>query len=174
MTEQAAVAAQGQSNPCSETGEVVAIHIAAVAAGAMSSVDEVQAITGKGLAGDRYFSGVGTYSGVPEPGRQVTLIEAEAIEAASKEAGVDFRSSDSRRNIVTRGVPLNDLVGREFRVGGVTLRGVDFCEPCSHMIQISGKRVLHSLVHRGGLRADIVTGGVIRVGDVVHVERSAS
>ncbi|MBM2810293.1 MAG: hypothetical protein HW416_1052 [Chloroflexi bacterium] len=168
------MAAQGQSTERSEPGEVVAIHLAAVAAGPMSSFNEAQAVAGRGLAGDRYFVGAGTYSGVPEPGRQVTLIEAEAIEAAAIEACVDFQSSDSRRNVVTRGISLNDLVGREFRVGTATLRGVDFCEPCSHMIQISGKPVLRSLVHRGGLRADVVSGGTIRVGDAVHENRSAS
>ena len=149
------------------TGIVVAIHIASTAEAPMAAVQAVRAVGGKGLEGDRYFDERGTYSDVAEPGRQVTLIESEAIEEASRDAGIEFLSSDSRRNIVSRNVRLNDLVGREFRVGEVTLRGVDLCEPCSHMIALSGKRVLRSLVHRGGLRADIVVGGTIRVGDRV-------
>jgi MOSC domain-containing protein YiiM len=149
------------------TGTVVAIHIASSAEAPMASLQEAHAVADKGLEGDRYFDAQGTYSDVPEPGRQVTLIEMEAIEAASRDAGIEFLSSDSRRNIMTRNVRLNDLVGRDFCVGGVTLRGVELCEPCAHMVALSGKRVLRSLVHRGGLRAEILGGGTIRVGDTV-------
>jgi MOSC domain-containing protein YiiM len=134
----------------------------------MGPVDAVRAVAGRGLDGDRYFNQAGTYSAVPKPGRQVTLIESEAIEAAARETGLDFLAADSRRNIVTRGVSLNALVGREFSVGGSRMVGIELCEPCAHMVELCGKAVLASLVHRGGLRADVLTDGMIRVGDPVE------
>ena len=98
----------------------------------------------------------------------MTLIESEALDAASREAGLGFLPEDSRRNIITRGVRLNDLVGQEFQVGSVKLRGVELCEPCAHLAQLAGKPILRSLVHRGGLRADILSDGVIHVGDRIE------
>lgn len=148
-------------------GEVVAIHVAAAAKGPMVSVTEVRAVPGKGLEGDRYFSKVGTYSNNPGSGRDVTLIEVEAIEALKRDDGIELPPADSRRNIVTRGVPLNHLVGQEFKVGQVTLRAIRLCEPCSHLEKLSLKGVQRGLIHRGGLRAHILTGGIIRVGDSV-------
>jgi MOSC domain-containing protein YiiM len=133
----------------------------------MDSLVEVQALAGAGLVGDRYFRGVGTYSGADVVGRQVTLIEGEALAAASVETGKDIRPRDSRRNIVTQGIRLNDLVGREFAVGEVRMRGVELCEPCSHLAQLAGKPMLRTLVHRGGIRADILSDGMIRVGDPI-------
>jgi MOSC domain-containing protein YiiM len=148
-------------------GEVVAIHVAAAAKGPMVSVTEVRAVPGKGLEGDRYFSKVGTYSNNPGSGRDVTLIEVEAIEALKRDYGIELPPADSRRNIVTRGVPLNHLVGQEFKVGQVTLRAIRLCEPCSHLEKLSLKGVQRGLIHRGGLRTHILTGGIIRVGDSV-------
>jgi MOSC domain-containing protein YiiM len=136
----------------------------------MVSVNETRAIAGKGLEGDRYFKGAGTYSNNPGLGRDVTLIEIEAIEALKRDYGIELVSRDSRRNIATRGVPLNHLVGQEFKVGEATLRGVRLCDPCSHLEKLSAKGVQHGLIHRGGLRAEIVTGGLIRVGDPVQAE----
>ncbi len=149
-------------------GEVVAIHVAAAAKGPMVSVTEVRAVPGKGLEGDRYFSKVGTYSNNPGSGRDVTLIEVEAIEALKRDYGIELPPADSRRNIATRGVPLNHLVGRDFKVGEVTLRGVRLCEPCSHLEKLSRKEVQRGLIHRGGLRAHIIYGGMIRAGDPVQ------
>jgi len=149
-------------------GEVVAIHVAAAAKGPMVSVTEVRAVPGKGLEGDRYFSKVGTYSNNPGSGRDVTLIEVEAIEALKRDYGIELPPADSRRNIATRGVPLNHLVGRDFKVGEVTLRGVRLCEPCSHLEKLSRKEVQRGLIHRGGLRAEIMSGGSIRVEDIVQ------
>ena len=150
----------------------MAIHISPASEAPMEPVQEVRAVPGLGLEGDRYYAKAGTYSDVAEPGREVTLVEIEALEAIEETAGVELPARDTRRNIATRGVPLNDLVGREFRVGEVTLRGVELCEPCVHTIPNVGPqartRVLRSLVHRGGLRADIVSGGVIRVGDTIE------
>jgi MOSC domain-containing protein YiiM len=132
------------------------------------SVNAVHAVPGKGLEGDRYFNQAGALSEKHGPGREVTLIEIEALEALKRDHEIELDPADSRRNIVTRGVPLNDLVGREFRVGEVTLRGISLCEPCSHLARLTQPGVLPGLVHRGGLRAQILTDGMIRVGDVVE------
>ncbi len=134
----------------------------------MVTAKDVRAVAGKGLEEDRYFKQIGSYSHNPGPDREVTLIEVEAIEAMKREYGVDIKPEDSRRNIATRGVPLNHLVGRDFRVGEVTLRGIRLCEPCGHMAEMTHKEVLRGLVHRGGLRAQIIKSGMIRVGDTVE------
>jgi len=150
------------------TGEVVSIHISPEAEGAMRSIGTVRAVPGRGLEGDRYFRAAGTYSNRPGTGREVTLIELEAIEAMARDNEVQITPGDARRNVVTRGVALNHLVGREFRVGGVRLRGVRLCEPCSHLEGLTRRGVLDGLVHRGGLRAQILTEGEIRVGDPIE------
>lgn len=150
-----------------ETPRVLSIHIAPTGAAAMKSIEEVRAAAGKGLEGDRYFSGLGTYSDHPGSGRHVTLIESEAIEALGRDYGIALAAAMARRNIVTRGVALNHLVGKEFRVGEVVLRGARLCEPCAHMEKLTAKGALRGLIHRGGLRAEIVQGGMIRVGDAI-------
>ena len=147
-------------------GTVVSINIAPEAEAPMQSVSEARAVPGRGLEGDRYFDQKGTFS-KPQPDRELTLIEAEAIEALKRELGVDYGLSDSRRNVVTRGVPLNHLVGREFWVGEVKARGLRLCEPCSHLQKLSHEKVLPGLVHRGGLRAQILTEGTIRIGETI-------
>jgi len=147
-------------------GTVVSINITAEAAASIQSVNEVRAVPGRGLEGDRYFNHNGTFS-KPQPDRELTLIEVEAIEAMKRELNVDYGPSDSRRNVVTRGVPLNHLVGREFWIGEVKARGLRLCEPCSHLQKLSHKKVLPGLVHRGGLRAQILSEGMIRVGELV-------
>jgi len=147
-------------------GTIISINIAPEAEAPMQSVDEARAIPGKGLEGDRYFDHKGTLS-KPQPDRELTLIEVEAIEAMKRELDVDFGLGDSRRNLVTRGVPLNHLVGREFWIGEVKARGLRLCEPCGHLQKLSHEKVLPGLVHRGGLRAQILTEGTIRVGQAV-------
>src|SRR6266704_5360089 len=147
-------------------GTVVSINIAPEAEALMQSVSEVRAVPGQGLEGDRYCDHKGTFS-KPLPDRELTLIEAEAIEAMKRELGVDYGLSDSRRNVVTRGVPLNHLVSREFWVGEVKARGLRLCEPCSHLQKLSHEKVLPGLVHRGGLRAQVLSEGMIRVGETV-------
>lgn len=132
----------------------------------MQSVEEVRAISGKGLEGDRYFNQTGTFS-KPQPDRELTLIEIEAIEALKVELGVELDPGSIRRNIVTSGVALSHLVGREFRIGEVKARGIKLCEPCSHLARLAHSAVLPGLVHRGGLRAQILTDGTIRVGETV-------
>ena len=146
---------------------VTAILLSPAPAGPIEEVDSAQAVTGRGLEGDRYAAGKGTFSEKPGTGRQITLIEAEAIEAFTAEFGEPLSAAEARRNIVTRGVRLNDLVGREFLVGSVRILGCRLCEPCTHLQRLTGKNVLRELVHRGGLRAEILSDGVIRVGDPV-------
>src|SRR5438132_2879541 len=148
-------------------GTVISISISPNAEGAMQSVDEVRAIPGKGLEGDRYFFRQGTFY-KPQPDRELTLVEAEAIEAFCEDFKVEFNLSATRRNVVTRGVPLNHLVGKEFWIGEVKARGLRLCEPCSHLQSLSHPKVLPGLVHRGGLRAQILTEGTIRVGETVR------
>jgi MOSC domain-containing protein YiiM len=147
-------------------GTVVSIHIAPEGSLPMQLRADVKAVPGKGLEGDRYFVGAGTFSHSPGGGREVTLIEVEAI-AALREKNILLNAGDARRNLVTRGVPLNHLVGRTFQVGEVRLRGIRLCEPCSHLEGLTREGVLRELVHRGGLRADIISGGTIRVGDAI-------
>jgi len=151
-------------------GKVISIYIAPQSGATMVEVGSVRAVAGKGLEGDRYANGVGTFSGQAGTGREVTLIEAEAIESLAREYDVEMDPAESRRNLVTLGLPLNHLVGREFRVGDVTLRGTRLCEPCSHLETLTRPGVRRGLVHRGGLRADIVNGGVIRAGDAATTE----
>ncbi len=134
----------------------------------MKSVREVRAVAGKGLERDRYFRETGKYSKRRGPHRQVTLIEMEALEAVRHDTKINLKPNQCRRNVVTRGVPLNHLVDQEFRVGKVRLRGVRLCEPCGYLEKRTGIRgVQKALVHRGGLCAEILSDGLIRVGDAV-------
>ncbi len=160
----------------------------------MASLSAARALPGKGLEGDRYFKGVGTFSPhPPKPDFEITLVEKEKIEAFASEASLPFTASHARRNLVTEGVDLNALVGKEFRVGEVRLRGMRLCEPCGYLARttfpetVRGQRqtlarwacgylakttfpeTVRGLVHKGGLRAQIVTEGTIRVGDAVIV-----
>lgn len=128
----------------------------------------VQAHAGRGLEGDRYCRGEGTFSLPAGPDREVTLIEAEALEALTSECKLEVSAAEARRNLLTRGVPLNHLVGKEFKVGSVVLRGMRLCEPCGHLEKLTVKGVQEGLCHRGGLRAQIVTGGQLRQGDLIE------
>jgi MOSC domain-containing protein YiiM len=148
------------------TGNIHSIHIASAAKDPTHAVGEVQAIPGVGLEGDRYALKQGTFY-KPEPAFELTLIEAEAIEAIRIEYKIELAPGEVRRNLVTRGVPLNHLVGREFRIGDVLIRGIRLCEPCNHLEVLTQRPVIMSLRHRGGLRAQILKEGTIRVGDIV-------
>jgi MOSC domain-containing protein YiiM len=148
-------------------GTIVSIHIAPSAAAPTQQVAEVRAVAGRGLEGDRYFTGSGTYSKPGATSAKVTLIESEALEALKRDYKIELNPGDSRRNIVTRGVPLNHLVGREFTIGAVTLRGIELCEPCAHLQKLTQPGVMRGLIHRGGLNAEILTDGMIRAGDAV-------
>lgn len=148
-------------------GKVVSIFIASKAGARMEAVDEVQARTGRGIEGDRYFEGTGAWSNQPGEGREITLVEMEAIEGLEREKHIALKPGETRRNLVTRGVPLNHLVGKEFQVGEMRLLGIRLCEPCHYLEEMTTKGVLAGLIHRGGLRANILTSGTIRVGDSV-------
>ena len=146
---------------------VEAIYLAAAARAPMVSVDAAVALAGRGLAGDRYAEGAGTFSTWPKD-HEFTLIEAEAIDAMNRLPGIRLGPGDARRNVTTRGIALNDLVGREFRVGAVRCLGTRLCPPCEHLrelLKISD--LLQIMQGRGGLRARLLEGGTIRVGDEV-------
>src|SRR5260370_41756525 len=147
-------------------GMVESIHVASVAEGPPQSVAQAVAVPGAGLEGDGYALRVGTFY-KPAPDHELTLIEAEGIEALRRDYRVELAAGDSRRNIVTRNVPLNHLVGKEFAIGDVRIRGIRLCEPCDHLQKVTGMSVIKGLLHRGGLRAQILTPGTVRVGDVV-------
>jgi MOSC domain-containing protein YiiM len=136
-------------------GLVEAIHISAVESELPDPVDAVD-VTADGVVGDRYGEA-----------RDLTLIEAEALEGLREETGIELSAAESRRQVLTRGIRLNDLVGERFTVGGVECVGQELCEPCNHLQGLTREGVLRGLVHRGGLRADIVSGGRIAVGDEV-------
>jgi MOSC domain-containing protein YiiM len=149
-------------------GQIAFIQIASRATEKLVSVREVQAVAGEGLEGDRYFKKTGTYSNIPGRGRQITLIELESVEALKRDLKIELEPAQTRRNIVTRGVPLNHLVDQKFRIGHeVVLQGVRLCEPCAHLESLTLKGVREGLLHRAGLRADIISGGTIRVGDLI-------
>jgi len=147
-------------------GTVESIHIARLASEPTFSVEQIRALPGKGLEGDRYATQQGTFS-KPKPDHELTLIEAEALEAALRDYQVELAPGEARRNLVTRGVPLNHLVGKEFRIGEVMVRGIRFSEPCDHLQRLTGKPVIKSFLHRGGLRAQILSEGIIRVGSPI-------
>jgi MOSC domain-containing protein YiiM len=133
---------------------------------------EATLVEGRGIEGDRYFAGEGTFDS-RRSGTDVTLIEDEAIEAARRgDHGLEIEAWDARRNIVTRGIRLNDLVGQELRIGDVVVRGVRLCHPCGHLEELTRPGIQAALRGRGGLRADIVRGGVIRAGDRIEVVAS--
>jgi hypothetical protein len=141
-------------------GSVAGLLLAAEAEAPLIQVDEALAIADRGLEGDRYAAGRGTFSG-PGRGYELTLIEAEVLDE------IDLSWEQARRNIVTRDVALNALVGRHFLVGSAECVGRRLAEPCSHLEGLARTGLLRPLVHRGGLRADIVTGGPIKLGDKV-------
>ncbi len=149
-------------------GEVVSIQITPDGAGKLSNTGQVRAVAGVGLEGDRYYNRTGTYSNKHNESREATFIETEALEALARDYEIELAGVESRRNITTRGVALNDLVGKEFRAGEAVFRGIRLCEPCTHLEELSGKKVMEGLIHRGGLRAQIVNSGLVRVGDAIE------
>ena len=135
---------------------IEAIHIGPEEGGPLSSVESVRAFAGKGLEGDRNFRDAGA-----KPGQALTLVEAENVEDVGLPLG------GTRRQLTVRGVPLNDLVGKTFKVGDVECYGVELCEPCKHLESMTRPGIIKDLAHRAGINADILTDGVISVGDEV-------
>jgi len=125
-------------------------------------VESVRAFAGRGLEGNRYF-----FDRDAPPGRALTLIAAEAL-ADGAQSGIDLGAAESRRNVLTRGIDLNALVGERFRVGDVECLGVELCEPCTTLEKLTRPGVIKAYVHRAGLNADILTDGEISVGDAVE------
>lgn len=144
-------------------GRVEGIFITPVHGELPQPVERVTAVAGRGLDGNRYFAEDA------EPGRALTLVAAEAVEAMEAEHGISLEPRETRRNVVTRGVDVNALVGKRFRIGDVECEGVELCEPCSHLESLTKPGIIKGLVHRGGLNADILEGGEISVGDPVVV-----
>jgi MOSC domain-containing protein YiiM len=144
------------------TGQVVEINIAPRKHELPQPVEHVAAHAGKGLQGNRYYFEEGA-----EAGRAITLIETEAIAGMAAEYGIEITAAESRRNVLTQGIKLNELVGKRFRIGDVECLGVELCHPCTTLEGLTKPGVIKGLVNRGGLNADIVTDGVIAVGDEV-------
>jgi hypothetical protein len=138
-------------------GRVEALVLAPAAEAPVVLVDEAVAVAGRGLEGDRYAAGAGTFAS-GRPGSALTLVDAAVLDSFD-------RDLDHRRNVVVRGTDLNALVGREFTLGEARCRGRRLCEPCAHLDRLNGGGILRPLVHRGGLRADVVSDGTVRVGD---------
>jgi MOSC domain-containing protein YiiM len=153
-----------------QSGVVESIYLRASKRDDAREVDRVQGVAGSGLEGDRYFrgDGDGTFYEPDKTGQDLTLIEAEAIEGLERDTGIELAPNEARRNVVTRGIALNDLVGKRFLVGETECYGQRLCEPCSHLERSTKPGVLKGLVNRGGLRADIVRGGWIAVGAPVR------
>jgi len=151
-------------------GRVEAIAVAAQATGPMRQVEQARALAGRGLDGDRYAAKAGTFTPANDTARgyDLTLIEAEVLDQLALPNGGKLEYTEARRNVVTRGVELNALVGRRFRMGDVECLGQRLCEPCSHLERLTTKGVLRGLIHRGGLRADILTDGQLSIGAVIE------
>lgn len=156
--------------PAHLAGRVEALVLAEVAAGATRLVETAQAVAGHGLAGDRYAAKAGTFTPATGTGvgYDLTLIQAEVLDDLLLDQDRRLGYVEARRNVVTRGIDLNVLVGRRFRVGDAECLGQRLCEPCAHLERLTTKGVLRGLIHRGGLRADVLTGGSIRVGDMIE------
>lgn len=150
-------------------GSVVNIFVAPEARVPLQAVDAVRAVPGRGLEGDRYFEHRGSFSRWPGPHREVTLIAEEDLEALRRETGIALEPSESRRNILTRGVDLAALIGQDFGVGTARLRGMQRCQPCKYLVRLTGEPgLLPGLVNRGGIRARVLEEGIIRVGDAIR------
>ena len=150
-------------------GKLVGICLASEGSLDMKVVDQAEAQTGQGLVEDRYAHGRGTFQrGDIEVDQQITLIEQEAIRGACSEYDLQFIHADTRRNLLTEGIPLNHFVGRTFRIGTVTLRGIRLCEPCQHLEKLTCPGIARALIHRGGLRAEVLSGGTLNVGDRIE------
>src|SRR5436190_21518902 len=137
-------------------GAVEGIFFTGVLEGPLDAVDEVRVSTGAGIEGDRYGH------------KDLTLFEAEAIEGLKTDTGIEIKPSEIRRNVMTRGVSLNELLGHRIRVGEVEAVVTELCHPCSHLQEMTKPGVLRGLTGRGGLNADVTSGGSIRVGDRIE------
>lgn len=155
-------------------GRVEGIYVAPESGAEMESRERVEAVAGRGLRGDRYFERAGSWNGeagrdLPPGDRAITLIEAEALEHVERETGIDLAPGAHRRNVVTRGVAVDHLVGERFRVGDAVCEGIDLCEPCGYLERLTEDGIYEALVHRGGLNVRVIETGDVAVGDPVAV-----
>ena len=151
-----------------ESGKVVSLFIVDRSAEPMKKVDQLAALAGQGIEGDRYLLGTGTYSKKPEPGRQVTLIQSEVLNSLNKRFNITVKPKESRRNVLTEGIEINDLIGKEFLVGTVRLRAHRLTRPCKYLENLLGQPGLYSeLWDHGGISCEILTDGVIEEGDII-------
>lgn len=149
-------------------GAVRGLHLAPRSFLPMCNCDELTLIAGHGVEGDRYAKQTGFYSDKPEEGRQLTLFEEETLEALERDHGIELKPEEHRRNVTTRGVPLNHLVGRRFRIGEVVVEATRLSFPCKHIEEVTGKPIFNPLLNRSGLNTKILRGGVVRIGDVIE------
>jgi hypothetical protein len=152
------------------SGTVAAIALAERATGDMHTVDHARALAHRGLDGDRYAAKAGTFTPADDTARgyDLTLIEAEVLDSLTLPEGRALGYAEARRNVVTHGIDLNALVGRRFRVGNVECLGQRLCEPCAHLERLTAKGTLRGLIHRGGLRADVLSDGEVTTGDLIE------
>lgn len=146
-------------------GRVDAIHIGAVHSGPLQALERARLIPGIGIEGDRHATENAKVR--RHGGRELTLVEAESLDYLADEHDISLAPGSTRRNVTTRGVRLADLIGREFRIGEVRVRGLEQCEPCAHMEELVGQPVMRPLVHRAGIVAEILSEGEIEIGDPI-------
>ena len=157
------------------SGHVESIYIGEAGGASMTEISEAELVAGRGIVGDRYHTKTGSFSpDLPDADHELTLIAAEEIDAFNTAAGRALGAGELRRNVVTRGIDLNELVGREFTIGAARVRGIRLCEPCSYLASLLGPDILPALVHKAGLRAGIIDGATIRVGDRLAVSKIES
>ena len=150
-----------------QSGKVVSLFIVDRSAEPMKKVDQLAALAGQGIEGDRYLLGTGTYSKKPEPGRQVTLIQSEVLTLLN-EINITVKPEESRRNVLTEGIEINNLIGKEFLVGTVRLRAHRLTRPCKYLENLLGQPGLYKeLWDHGGISCEILTDGVIEEGDII-------
>ena len=155
------------------TGIVVALFTVDRRAAPMKKVEQLYALAGRGIEGDRYFLGTGTYSKNPEPGRQVTLIKSEVLESLKNKLEINVKPEESRRNILTQGIEINDLIGTEFYVGTVRLRAHRITQPCLYLEKLLDQPGLYKeLWDNGGISCEILSDGVIKEGDPITTSPS--
>jgi MOSC domain-containing protein YiiM len=159
---------KGQRKKVVNQGVVVGIYIAPARGAPTEYVEQAHVVPGLGIEGDRYFNSPGQSELPARSGRELTLIEIEAIETMCHQDEIRITPAETRRNIVTRGIRLNDLVGRVFSIGAVQLRGIRLCEPCKYLADQTDSRILVSMSHRGGLRTEILSDGIISVNDLIR------
>src|SRR3984893_1404682 len=149
-------------------GELLHIHVASKAAAPMDELPEARLVAGIGIEGDRYATGLGTYSKKHHLDRQVTLIEVEVLEAIARDRGIELMPHEHRRNLTTRGVPLSHLVGQYFRIGDCVLYGGRLNVPCLYLENLLAKKVFKALLNRSVLKSRIVVGGIVRTHDRIR------